>query len=42
MRSYRLDEKVKMLMNHQFDIDLYKSPEYTVRISSDKVGYFPK
>ena len=30
MRSYRLEEKVKMLINQQFDIWLYKSPEYIV------------
>ena len=30
MRSYRLGEKVKMLMNHHFDTKLYKRSEYTV------------
>ena len=30
MQSYRLEEKIKTLINHHFDIWLYKSPEYTV------------
>ena len=30
MISYRLEEKVKMLINQHFDIWLYKSPEYIV------------
>ena len=28
MRCYRLEEKVKMLINHHFDILLYKIPKY--------------
>ena len=28
MRSYRLEEKNKMLINQHFDIWLYKNPEY--------------
>ena len=30
MRSYRLEEKVEMLINRHLDIWLYKSPEYIV------------
>ena len=30
MESYRLEEKVKMLINQLFDISFYKRPEYTV------------
>ena len=30
MRSYRLEETVKMLINQHFDIWLYKSPAYIV------------
>ena len=30
MRSNRLEENVKILINQLFDIRLYKSPEYTV------------
>ena len=30
MRSYRLEQKVKMLINQHFDILLYKSPAYIV------------
>ena len=30
MRKYRLEEKVKMLINQHFDIWIYKSPEYIV------------